>query len=397
MIKKAIPALAVMAAFGVYADTTPTVTIESAAQRWPWNNKIDIKYTVGNGSVPASGVYRKIKFALSVDGQVVQTVDGSRDVIANADTGTHTVTYELPSGIKSDNCSITAEIYETTGYYMIIDLESGNMAFEDLESGDSPTATPTASNARYNTETYKTKWMAFRKVPSTARADAAYSAGYRTGHSGYESSNTPTNWVTASDFFVGVFPCTKTQYLKIQATGTDGSTPVGSLTWAALRGSKTPTQELGSSESSTSFFERLNALTGKSGFDLPTEVMWEIAARANSDKVYPWGDSENSSYFVSYGTLNTVAVVGSKKSNAWGLFDMIGNVFEWCRDDESLANLADAPDAFTPAYSPSASTTSHRCRGGSNNAGKNNLKASHRPTYSSSWVDHGFRVFWRAQ
>lgn len=77
----------------------------------------------------------------------------------------------------------------------------------------------------------------------------------------------------------------------------------------------------------------------KTGYRLPTEAEWEFASRAGTTSDYYWGTDDASLYswhggYTGYpGTaLGTAHDVGTKLPNAWGLYDMAGNVFEWCND-----------------------------------------------------------------
>ena len=84
------------------------------------------------------------------------------------------------------------------------------------------------------------------------------------------------------------------------------------------------------------FIRRLNMKEGVNKYRLPTEAEWEYACRAGSTTRYHFGDSDN--HLDDYAWYKKNALyrahqVGKKKPNAWGLYDMHGNVEEWVEDD----------------------------------------------------------------
>ena len=380
-IKTACGKVAMLAMVGTLAlgAGASSVTIDSVSQRWPWNNNVDITYTVDGGQIlSADGTadtYARIVFSATIAGETY-TIDGVHDLGANASNGTHTVTWTPPANLTAKDlaASMTATLYSADNPsgddYMIVDLSTGEVSYEGLLYSQA------LSNARYNTATYKNQKMVLRKIPRWAdkgalpNASALTGGGYPTGHSDYPDTNSPTNWVTKYDYYIGVFPMTRDQrknYFGPTST-LSGTFPAGRTSWNRVRGNSSadPTQPVGASSDTTdggSICAQLNykvqayqSANCKNGvaysFDLPTEVMWEIAARAGATTVYAWGNkaTDGADYAVCNNNKNNITAVGTYSANAWGLFDMFGNAYDMCLDDDSLANLADASDPFTAAY-----------------------------------------------
>ena len=100
-------------------------------------------------------------------------------------------------------------------------------------------------------------------------------------------------------------------------------------------------------------------------YRLPTEAEWEYACRAGSEANYGFGDSDTDLADYAWFSKNSVRTqpVGKKKANAWGLFDMHGNVWEWCSDWKGSYTADEAED---PKGAPAGPSHGHRVfRGGS--------------------------------
>ena len=100
-------------------------------------------------------------------------------------------------------------------------------------------------------------------------------------------------------------------------------------------------------------------------YRLPTEAEWEYACRAGSETKYGFGDSETELGEYAWCRENCVRTqpVGMKKANAWGLFDMHGNVLEWCGDWFVIYSAGEAEDPR--GVPPGESYEGRRFRGGS--------------------------------
>ena len=102
--------------------------------------------------------------------------------------------------------------------------------------------------------------------------------------------------------------------------------------------------------------------TGKNGFRLPTEAEWEWAAMGGTEN--KWAGTDTESELVNYAwyganNVNKTHEVKKKQPNGYGLYDMSGNVFEWCWD-----RFGPLPNPLPADYSGHASGSGHVVRGG---------------------------------
>ncbi|MBI1765186.1 MAG: SUMF1/EgtB/PvdO family nonheme iron enzyme [Acidobacteria bacterium] len=196
----------------------------------------------------------------------------------------------------------------------------------------------------------------------------------------------PQHRATLSPFYIGKYLITQAQWRAVMRTNPSHfngpNHPVDSVTW----------------DEAFEFCRRLSYATGRI-YRLPTEAEWEFACRSGMQTLFNYGDEEE--FIVQYAWCltnsgNHTHPVGEKKPNGWGLYDMHGNVWEWCHDWYAADYYQHSPkvNPFGPAKG-----TSRVLRGGSwyslpnycRNAGRSN----HQPDLRDPLV--GFRVVCEAR
>ncbi len=219
---------------------------------------------------------------------------------------------------------------------------------------------------------------------------------------GFEGSESPQHQVTIKPFYMSKYPITQAQWIAVM-----GDNP------SHFKGDNRPVENV-SWHSCVEFCKRLFEKTGKA-YRLPSESEWEYACRAGTTTPFCFGETITTDLANYYGDFSYASEpkgvsrgettdVGSFPPNAFGLYDMHGNVLEWCADlwhenydgapTDGSAWLEKKSDKGTLDYLINCSKTCFRSlRGGYIGVVSNNCRAAFRFRFSSDihLFNRGFR------
>ncbi len=165
---------------------------------------------------------------------------------------------------------------------------------------------------------YTTSHIVLRRIPA-----GAFTMGSPHGESARPGlDETPHQVTIAKEFLIGVFEVTQEQWTLVMGVNpsyfkdSESGLPVESVTWLDCQ----------------EFIERLNSRSDSLLFAFPTEAEWEYACRGGADGPISGTGRLDEMGWHSGNSDGRPHPVGMKAPNSWGLYDMHGNVYEWCVD-----------------------------------------------------------------
>ncbi len=415
-----------------FADVPSIIENSVTMDQNPRNRRVTINYTLANADAIVTVDIRTN--GVSIGGGNLRYFAG--DVNKVVSPGPRTMTW-LPDkaweGHKIDSgvtAVVTAWATNTPPDYMVISL----MTPKDIRYYTCAESLPhDVTNALYKTEE-----LVMRKIPAGnvrwLMGSPTTALGYPTTEQGRGNDEIPHLVTLSSDYYIGVFPVTQRQYELVMMRKTSvtaaekrpsqfklesdyATRPVDNISYETLRGSgddyNWPVK--GHDVKSDGFLGLLRTCSGLKGIDLPTAAQWEFACRAgngsalyngeeitnnvisvNLDSIGRYagnGGRNEDGNFANAATAPTTtaehgsAMVGTFPANPWGLYDMLGNMLEWCLDWYDAYTVS-GYDAETGPVSSSSSK--REMRGGNWSQNAQSLRCAYRFSFSPSGASSGF-------
>jgi formylglycine-generating enzyme required for sulfatase activity len=194
-----------------------------------------------------------------------------------------------------------------------------------------------------------------------------------------ETNEKPSHKVSVDDFYIGKYEVTQAQWNAMMGENPShfkgDNFPVENISWNDVQ----------------EFIQKLNSQTGEK-YRLPTEAEWEYAARGGNRSVgYKYSGSSEVKNVAWYSSESgyIAHAVGGKSPNELGVYDMSGNVWEWCNDRLGSYNGRTQTNPRGPLIG-----SGRVCRGGSRGKLEKDVRVSRRIGYEADYHDAflGFRL-----
>lgn len=225
---------------------------------------------------------------------------------------------------------VTAWALDNPPPYMVADLVSNARRY--YETPESLPGEGGVTNIRY-----KTDCLVMRRIPAKG---VQWRMGRTEGEAGNIVANAEVQHYVKmeKDYYIGVFPLTYGQYYHFMSNtavtaemAAVMTMPVTNISWKAIRGNNNG----GTAPAASSFMGLARTRLESSAVDFPTDEQWEYACRACSATAFANGTVADATFEMGWYSDNSGShshTVGGKRCNAWGLYDMHGQVWEMCLD-----------------------------------------------------------------
>ena len=387
-----------LASLAAFADPTdPQVALVSAGQ--DLNRVVTVKYTLDE---PAIVTFDVLTNGVSIGAENLKTASGDlwRVVAATGSGEVRTIAWNAYESwpdhkFKNGEVSVKVTAWATNSPpdYMVIKLVGDDKGARTFYTA--PEQLPGVGGV--TNDMYKTDYLVMRRIPAAGKT-------FRMGSPASEparQSNEILHYVSlTNDFYMSVFELTQGQFMNV--VGSEPTTyssysyepthPVDWIVYNSFRGSSALWPNDGHDVDPSKDLYTFRTVLNLPSLDLPTESEWEFACRAGTgtarpDMVAAVGDlawyADNSD--------GATHEVGLKLPNPWGLYDMFGNVSEWCRDYAGAYETANSLAAPVIAPTgPATATDSTNCyrakRGGSFRSPESWIRSARRGYSDQTWV-----------
>jgi formylglycine-generating enzyme required for sulfatase activity len=284
----------------------------------PVTGHLTVKSNVGGAKVYIDGAY-----------------EGEEPVSATLKPGTYSVILKKV-GFSDATENVRIEAGGTKTISIVMEKPAASPQNEPVEQ-------PATTNAPFEeTLTSQTLEAKFAFIPSGTFMMGS-PIGFFRGESGRNPDETQHQVTISKPFYMQTTEVTQGQWRKVmgnnpsQFSSCGDDCPVETVSWNDVQ----------------EFIRKLNRMERTDRYRLPTEAEWEYAARAGTTTRFHTGDSEQDLSRIGWYSGNSglkTHPVGQKTSNAWGLYDMHGNVFEWVQDWKGSYPAGSTTDPEGPKY-----------------------------------------------